>query len=282
MNEVIHEYYAEAGKIAAQVRKEAVSRIKEDCSLLEIAEYVENRIKDLGGKIAFPCNISINEIASHHTPYDDQQHFKKGDVVKIDIGVHREGFIADTATTIEIGTKNHTRLILACEEALNNAISSIKDNIQTRAIGKIIENTLKNHGFNSVRDLTGHSMERYNLHAGITIPNYGSLFSQKIKKDMVFAIEPFATYGKGSIKYGKPHIFAINGKSDAKTNRKIKDLFGTLPFTPRWVPEMKIEDQKGLREYFEIIEIGNEIVAQSEHTLIVTEDGCEVITKDEK
>lgn len=279
MNDVIHEYYIEAGKIAAKVRKEALSRVKEDCSLLEIAEYAENSIRDLGGKPAFPCSISVNEIASHYTPEDDLIHFKKGDVVKIDIGVHIEGFIADTATTIEIGTNNHLRLIRACEEALENAITAIKDNTRTRTIGKIIENTIKKHGFNPIRDMTGHSMERYKLHSGIAVPNYGSMFSQKIKKDMVFAIEPFATYGKGNIKYGKPHIFAINERVKTKTNLEIRELFGTLPFAPRWAPGIKIEGMTGLKEYLEMIEAGNEIVAQAEHTLIVNEYGCEVITK---
>ncbi len=279
MNEIIHGYYIEAGKIAARVRKEAISRVNEDIQLLEIAEFAENRIRELGARPAFPCNISINEIASHCTPEDGLPRFKEGDVVKIDIGAHIDGFIADTAATIEIGTNHHKRLILASEEALKNAIGTIKDNVQTRTIGKIIENIIKKHGFNPVRDLTGHSLEQYKLHAGITIPNYGSLASQKITKDMVFAIEPFATYGRGSIKYGRPHIYALNGKRNAKTYPEIQERFSTLPFAPRWIPGINIEYLKGLHEYLEIIEADNEIVAQSEHTVIVHEDGCEVITK---
>ncbi len=278
MNEIVHDHYAEAGEIAARVREEAVARVKEDIPLLEVAEFIENRIKELGAKPAFPANISINEIASHYTPEDNIPCFKRGDVVKIDIGAHIEGFIADTATSIEVGTQDHRRLIYACEDALKNAISSVKDNIQTRTIGGIIETTIKKHGFNPVRDLTGHSLEQYKLHAGVTIPNYRSIFSQKIRKDMVFAIEPFATYGKGNIKYGKPHIYAINERSNTKVNLRLRELFGHLPFALRWVPGIKIEDKTGLREYLEIIEIGSEIVAQSEHTMIVNEDGCEVIT----
>ncbi len=279
MNEIIHGYYVEAGKIAACVREEAISRVREDVRLLEIAEFAENRIVELGAKPAFPCNISINEIASHYTPDDELPRFKEGDVVKIDIGAHIEGFIADTAATIEIGTNNHRSLILACEEALRNAIASVKDNIQTRTIGKIIENNIKKYGFNPIYDLTGHSLEQYKLHAGITIPNYASLASQKITKDMVFAIEPFATYGKGSIKYGRPHIYALKGKRNEKAYPEIQKLFNTLPFASRWVRGINADYLKSLHEYPEIIEAGNEIVAQSEHTVIVNEDGCEVITK---
>ncbi|MCZ7392406.1 MAG: type II methionyl aminopeptidase [Candidatus Methanoperedens sp.] len=279
MNDIIHGCYLEAGKIASKVRKEAQFRVKEDIPLLEVAEYVENRIEALGAKPAFPCNISINEIASHYTPEDYVPRFKKGDVVKIDIGAHIDGYIADTAVTLEIGTKNHARLILACDEALEKAIASIKDRAQTGAVGKIIEETIKKHGFNPVKDLTGHSLERYKLHAGVTIPNYKSFFSNKIKKDMVFAIEPFATYGKGNIKHGKPHIFALSGRVEGKERGEIRKRFGTLPFTLRWIPEINGKDRRGLREYFELIEAGGEIVAQSEHTVIANEEGCEVITR---
>lgn len=276
MNDCIHECYLQAGKIAAKVRKETEGRVKEGISLLEIAEYVENRIESLGAKPAFPCNISLNEVASHYTPENNTLCFKKGDVVKIDIGVHTDGYIADTATTIEVGTSNHGKLILACEQALENAIASVRDNAQTRAVGRVIEETLKRNGFNPVRDLTGHSLERYKLHAGVTIPNYKSFFSNTIKTDMVFAIEPFATYGKGNIRYGKAHIFGVS--HGGKPAMEIRKRFGPLPFTMRWVPGINIKDLR-LREYFELIEAGNEIVAQFEHTVIVTCGGCEVITR---
>ncbi|MCZ7358398.1 MAG: type II methionyl aminopeptidase [Candidatus Methanoperedens sp.] len=276
MNETIHEYYIEAGKIAASARNEAISRVRADVPLIEIAEFAENRIRELGGKPAFPCNISVNEIASHYTPEDGAPCFKKGDVVKIDVGVHIEGYIADTASTIEIGTDKHCCLIKACEEALGNAITSTKDGIQTRTIGKIIESTIKRYGFNPIRDLTGHSLERYDLHSGITVPNYGSVFSQKMKKDMVFAIEPFATYGKGDIRYGKSHIFALTGRT--KVSAELRKSIGCLPFSRRWIPGIRMEDLRGLREYHELIEKSNEIVAQAEHTVIVHPEGCEIIT----
>lgn len=183
MNHYIHDYYVEAGRIAAKVRTDALSRIKEDTPLLEIAEYVEKRIEELGAKPAFPCNISINEIASHYTPQDHQSCFRRGDVVKLDLGAHIEGYIADTAATVEVGTNNHSLLIRACEEALERAIASTRDGVETNHIGKIIEDTIKKRGFNPVKSLTGHTIEQYQLHAGVTIPNYKSflaILSRKI------------------------------------------------------------------------------------------------------
>lgn len=279
MNHYIHDYYVEAGRIAAKVRTETVPRIKEDIPLLEIAEFVEERIKDLGANPAFPCNISINEIASHYTPQDYLPCFRKGDVVKLDLGTHIEGYIADTAATLEIGTNHHHKLIRTCEEALDKAIESIKDGVETNDIGKIIEDIIKEGGFNPIKDLTGHNLEQYVLHAGVTIPNYKCFFSHTIKKDMVFAIEPFATYGRGKIKNGKPFIFAINDRCSGNIANEIRNRFGSLPFTPRWIPDTGINELKGAREYLELIENDDEIVAQSEHTVIVNEEGCEVITR---
>lgn len=278
MNNIIYECYIEAGKIAAKVRSVAMPRIKEDVPLIEIAEFVEERIKELGAKPAFPCNISINEIASHYTPQDNLSVFRKGDVVKLDLGAHIEGYIADTAATIEVGTNDHHLLIQACDEAQKNAIGYIKNGVETSHIGKIIEDTIKERGFSPIKDLTGHNLERYDLHAGISIPNYKSFFSHTIKKDMVLAIEPFATYGRGNIKHGKPLIFAINDKCTGITAEYIRKRFESLPFTPRWIPQLNIKELKGAREYFELVESDGKIVAQSEHTVIVNEDGCEIIT----
>ncbi len=278
MNEAIRDCYIEAGLIASKIRTDALSKIKENIPLLEIAEYVEKRIEDLGAKPAFPCNISINEIASHHTPQDYSTFFRKGDVVKLDIGVHKEGYIVDTAATIELGTGNHTLLIESCEEAMRNAIDSMKDGVKTNQIGKIIEQSLKKHGFNPVKDLTGHNLERFRLHAGITIPNYNSFFGDIIKKDMVFAIEPFATYGRGHVKNGEPLIFSLDKKGKGSTFLQIRNRFCTLPFTQRWIPDISLEDIKGLRKYFQLIESDGEVVAQCEHTVIVNREGCEIIT----
>jgi len=279
MNDIIHEYYLEAGKIAATVRKESLDKIKEGIPLLDIAQYVENKTESLGGVPAFPCNISINEVASHYTPQNNVPCFKTGDVVKLDIGVHIEGYIADTASTVEVGTNNHRKLINTCEEALEKAIAAVRDGIQTNTIGRIIGETIKKNGFNPIKDLTGHSLERYRLHAGATIPNYNSFFGNKIKKDMVFAIEPFATYGRGKIKDGEPYIFAINDAFKGEMAQGIRERFGPLPFTPRWIPGITGKELKGAREYFELIEESGNIVAQSEHTVIVQKEGCEVITK---
>lgn len=85
-----------AGKIASETREYARTIIKKGYLLLEIAEKIESKIIELGAKPAFPVNLSINEIAAHYTPSYDDEKTAQG-LIKIDLGVHIDGWIADTA-----------------------------------------------------------------------------------------------------------------------------------------------------------------------------------------
>ena len=101
MDDDVYDKYRQAGKIAADARDYGIKSIKPGVKLLEIANNVEQRIKDNGADISFPVNISINELAAHYSPrHDDTLVFNKGDVVKLDVGSHVDGYIADTAVTV--------------------------------------------------------------------------------------------------------------------------------------------------------------------------------------
>ena len=104
MDDDVYENYLFAGKIAAKAREYGIDLLKPGVSFLEIADKVESKIIENGAGLAFPVNISINEIAAHFSPKHDDKtlSLKKGDVVKLDIGTHFEGYIADTAVTVEI------------------------------------------------------------------------------------------------------------------------------------------------------------------------------------
>ncbi len=284
MNDKVREFYRTAGSIAAQVRNESIKRVCEGRSLLDVAEFVELRIIELGGNIAFPCNISLNDTASHSTP--DNSTFKKGDVVKLDIGAHVEGYIADTAITIEVGTNMHTDLIHTAELALNNAIRSIHGGMEIKEISSIIGITIKEQGYNPLVGLTGHELDRYKLHAGIKVPNSPTSLSSRIKTGDVLAIEPFVTYGTGNIVKEEACIYQVIPpitELDSKQRgifKKLVGRFGTFPFAKRWLsnPECLMWIKNMIREYPVIKERDGNIVAQAEHTLIIDEAGCEVIT----
>ncbi|RLG56859.1 MAG: type II methionyl aminopeptidase, partial [Candidatus Hydrothermarchaeota archaeon] len=197
MKEESLSYYKKAGEIAKEVLEEGLKKIKPGVKLLEVAEFVEARIIEKGGKPAFPCNISVNEIAAHYSPTAwDERTFEKGDLVKLDIGVHVNGYIADVAKSIDLGNKGENKkLIEASEEALKNAIDMIKPGVKTSEIGETIEETIKGFGFVPVSNLTGHQLQRWRLHGGMFIPNVKIRGGEEIKEGDVIAIEPFATNG---------------------------------------------------------------------------------------
>lgn len=286
MNDDIRELYRTAGSVAAQVRNEAIKKINEGERLLDVVTFAESRTVELGAGIAFPCNLSLNDTASHSTPCDNST-FKNGDVVKLDIGVHVDGYIADTAITIEVGTNIHRDLIYTAELALENAIRSVHAGAETKEISSVIENTIKDRGHNPMLYLTGHGLDRYDLHAGIKIPNYSTPYNCEFKYGHVIAIEPFVTYGSGKIVKEEACIFQVNPSKTGRNHRqrellrKLTDRFGTFPFASRWLskPECLREIKNVVREYPVIKERDGNIVAQAEHTIIVDETGCEVITR---
>lgn len=283
MDPEILECYLEAGRIASSVREHTLNTVEEGGRLLDTAEYAEELTRQMGGEVAFPCNISINEIASHYTPLKGDSKFASGDLVKIDIGVHINGYIADTANTIEVDTNHNRTLIKAAREALDAAINEIREGVNTKYIGKVIENAIKSYNCLPMTDLTGHSMERYIIHSGVNIPNYGSAsFGNVLYAGDVVAVEPFTTLGRGSTRQGEVRIYSLVGSKGSKnlSYQKLLSQFNTLPFTTRWMDEPDELDKimTKLHKYPVLVESGGCPVAQAEHTVIVEGNGCRVIT----
>lgn len=286
--------YRKAGMIARKALEKAEEVCEEDVSYLKVAREAERTIYDLGAKPAFPMNISVNSVGAHYTPVEDDQHkFKKGDLVKLDIGCHVDGYIADNALTVEIGTSRHTSLIKAAEEALGVAIKSIRPGERTRDIGKNVRNVINSRGFTPISNLTGHELKRHVLHAGTSIPSVPKGWT-KIKKGMVLAIEPFATDGKGKVENEDPgDIYKLKKQrnidgEDLKFYNWIEENFGKLPFAARWCKEYD-EDYRSLLQrlrrigvamnYPVLVEKKSGLISQKEHTVIVTSKGCKAITK---
>src|SRR5881628_2435962 len=179
MDADVRESLLRAGRISREVRERAVALVKEGALLLDVAEEAEDLMRKRRAKPAFPTCISIDHIAAHYSPtHDDTTRFRHGNVVKLDLGAQLDGWIADTAVTVEVGTRNWTELVRASELALQTAIEA--------------------HGYRPVRNLTGHTIERYLLHAGKSVPNiaHGHDF---LEAGEVVAIEPFASSGAGQV-----------------------------------------------------------------------------------
>lgn len=300
MNDTIYTNYKNAGKIAAEARNYGCNLIKPGVSLLDVANKVESKIIDNVAGLAFPVNISINKAAAHFSPrHDTELIFNKGDVVKLDVGAHIDGYIADTANTIEIGTNNYDKMIESSDRALDRAIQILKPGIDLSDIGKTIELEIESHGYKPINNLSGHSLERYVLHSGISVPNVsGSVVREKPKVGDVLAIEPFATNGEGHVISGKgSNIYLCKDTFRSKLIRdiKIKNIFNkifgkfkTLPFAERWCIDIipngldialkKLSFFGLVKHYPQLIEAKDGIVTQKEHTVIINEEGCEVIT----
>ncbi|RLF41924.1 MAG: type II methionyl aminopeptidase [Thermoplasmata archaeon] len=301
MDREVYDKYMEAGRIAAEARDLGVSLIKPGVRILDVVEKVEGHILFRGAGLSFPVNISINEVAAHFTPLkDDKQVFRRGDIVKLDVGSHIDGYIADTAVTVEVETNRYKDMIEASASALDNAIENMKLGVRLSDIGRIIEKTINSYGYTPIENLTGHSLDRYILHSGMSIPNVSSIKSnRKPKIDDVIAIEPFATDGIGHVISGKGSNIYIVRRSIGKIRDKqtkflfqqIKTKFKSLPFAHRWCNKLSSYNEVSLSrlnylgfisQYPQLIEQTKGIVTQKEHTVIVTENGCEVTTYGEK
>lgn len=287
--------YRKAGKLLAEVREQVRPLVKPGARLLDIADAVEGSIAQRGGKPAFPCNVSVNEIAAHYSPpANDDATIKEGDIVKVDLGAHLEGYIADTAFTVATG--ENQELVQTVEQALEAAIEVVKPEIDVGEIGRVVEETATAAGFKPIRNLTGHGLARWSLHSGLTIPNVQEKTGQKLKVGDVLAIEPFVTDGAGFAE-DKEKVYIFRYLRDRPTRlrmarqllNEIKRDYHGLPFAERWLAKRmsKLRLELTLRElvsvgslwpYHMLAERAKGKVAQAEHTVIVTEEGCEVTT----
>jgi len=288
-----------AGKIASQIRYYTKTIVKKDVPLLEIAEKIESEIVKLGGKPAFPVNLSINDIAAHYTPSHNDETLAYG-LLKVDFGVHIDGFIADTSLSFDLDTgessHENKELIKASEEALENAIKKIKYNVTTSEIGKVIHETINKKGFTPIINLSGHSIEQYELHSGITIPNIDDGKNLKLEEG-VYAIEPFATNSSasGRVYDGKPSgIYSLTKRKPVRSPnaRKILDFiekeYSTLPFCSRWIIKKfgsssilslkELENSGSLHHFSQLVESSHSNVSQAEHTILVEKDKITVTT----
>jgi methionyl aminopeptidase len=225
------EYYQQAGRIAARVRENTRNKYLVGNTLFQICESIETDIVSRGGSPAFPVNVSLNEIAAHYTAEpDDQIIVNDGDVLKIDIGVHIHGYIADTAVTVCYNPK-YDAMVKTAETALSEAVKAAKPNAKASDIGKIIENTVSKQGFRPIQNLSGHSLEQFTIHAGKSIPNIWTIGSFSLVSNQAYAIEPFVTTrdGQGIVYEGKTrNIFGIASRKPTKDKEAdFLNIFGT-------------------------------------------------------
>ncbi|MFB6116877.1 type II methionyl aminopeptidase [Halosegnis sp.] len=292
-----YEKHRQAGEILAQVRDEAAERTEVGTGYLEISEWAEERIRELGddrgvpAEPAFPVNVSVDNEAAHGAAAPGDDRTIGEEMVKLDIGVHIDGWLADTAVTVDFtGTAD---LVEAAEEALDAALEQVEPGVHTGEIGAAIESTIDGYGYNPVVNLTGHGLGRWDQHTAPNIPNRGVDSGTELAVGDVVAIEPFATDGGGKVTEGaQEEIYALEEEASVRNRQarqaleQIVEEFKTLPFARRWLDTRRakmalrrLEQQGVVHGYPVLQESEGTLVAQREHTVIVTEDGCEVTTR---
>ncbi len=291
MKDGILEKYLAAGNLAATILRESAQEIRAGGSYLELVESVEARVKAGGADLAFPLNVSLNEDAAHDTASTgDGRIFSRGDVVKLDLGVQIDGYIADTATTVDLG--NNALLLEASREALEAAIQVVRPGVTAGELGAIVQNVIERRGYRPIANLTGHGLDQYVLHRDPTIPNIAINGGTVLEEGMAFAIEPFATTGSGRVgEKTRVEIFSqiaekpVRIPSARAVMERVRDRQG-LPFSRRWFNDKKMDfalpglvRSQILHGYPVLADIPGSLVSQHEHTLIVTADGCIVTTR---
>ena len=290
------ECFRKAGRIVKECREWAASNIQPGVEVRTILETVESMIRERGGEPGFPAQSSRNHVAAHYcSAPGDPLRYEEGDCVKVDIGAHVEGYVADSATTVDLSKDGRwTPLIRASSDALAAAIATVDKGVRVGEIGAAIERTIVGAGFQPVRNLTGHGLGRWKVHTPPQIPNYGERGGGVLEEGMVFAIEPFASTGRGYIREeGKAEVFMMvrpprKAKALDRAVLKEIDSWRGLPIARRYFTHLdseavemtitKLARQGSLMRYPPLVEEEGVMVAQTEHSLYLGPDGVEVLT----
>jgi methionyl aminopeptidase len=285
-----------AGRIASECREWARANVKPGVRVRDVLEHVEALIRERGGEPGFPAQSSRNNVAAHYcSPPGDEMRYEEGDCVKVDFGVHVDGYVADTAASIDLSSdKRWTPLVRASSDALAAAIAAIEVDVGVGTLGAAIERTIMAAGFQPVRNLTGHGLGRWKVHMPPQIPNQGEPTRDRLRAGMVFAIEPFACTGRGYItEKGKAEVFMmvrppLRAKGLDKGVLKEIEAWRGLPIARRYFkdhdPEIvedtltKLARQGSLMRYPPLVEAEGVMVAQTEHSIYLTEDAVEILT----
>lgn len=197
-----------AGRYAMGILLHLGKMIKVGVKTIELETECEDRIRKSGnikpafkGYNGYPfclC-VSVNDEVVHGMP--GNRFLKDGDIVSIDFGTVYDGYYGDAALTYSVGdiNKKTEKLLSVTEESLYEGIGEAKEGNRLHDISNAIQACVEKAGFSVVREFVGHGIGR-SLHEEPQIPNYGEKGTGiRLKKGMVFAIEPMVNMGKSDV-----------------------------------------------------------------------------------
>ncbi len=288
------EHYLKLGEEHSYILEQVRRKIGPGTSVLDLVEESERLVRERGYSLAFPTNLSINEVAAHYTPFPgDDLKIPEAGLIKLDMGSHREGMIVDAARSVALDEK-YEEMVQVAREALDRAVERMVPGNKMREVSEAIYDTIVSAGYKPIRNLTGHQVDTYILHAGVEVPNVptGRSMSYRIKEGDVFAIEPFVTLPEAKgyvVPMGEPLIFSLRkkGRTRDEMERRILKIveksYKRLPFCERWLFReighrvnhalSRLADKGILISYPPLVEVSGMMVAQYEDTVLVTSDG---------
>jgi methionyl aminopeptidase len=279
--------FIKAGKISAEALQYGQTLVKPGAKVREILDKVENKILQLGGEIAFPAQISLNEFAAHSCASLSDETILEEQIVKLDVGAHVNGQIGDNALTVDL-SKQFTDLVKASREALNNALKITHPGIELGEIGKTIQETIESYGYSPIKNLAGHGLGEFEIHTYPSVPNYNNGNNNILEEGMTIAIEPFASTGAGVVVESSPaNVFNLVDKAGVRDpiTRKIQDTilaYNGLPFARRWLEKeygvakvafalRNLKHKNVLQEHPPLFDQHRGMVSQAEHTILIKE-----------
>ena len=296
-SEDIWEKWRRAGIVAKEALAIARPMVEPGVKVIDIIDAVENHIRANSSGTSFPCNISLNNIAAHYTsPLNDETVIAEGDLVTVDCGSHVDGCIADTAFTVALNP-DHADLVKAAEKATSIAIKMMRPGAKLNTIGALIEDTIEDAGFKPIKQLTGHQLKEYELHADKQVPCVSGKSEVLVEEGEVYAVETFASTGSGNITdLPNPTIYQLLPIRVPVRFKGSKEFLGIarkeykeFPFAERWLAERmkhatlkmairELRQNGALLAHHILAEEKGEFVSQHEHTIIITKNGREQTT----
>ncbi|XP_013788572.1 methionine aminopeptidase 2-like [Limulus polyphemus] len=306
----------QAAEAHRQTRQYMQKIIKPGMKMIDICEQLESTARKLIGEnglkagLAFPTGCSLNNCAAHYTPNaGDETVLQEDDVCKIDFGTHINGRIIDCAFTLAYNTK-YDKLLEAVRDATNTGIKEAGIDVRLCDVGGAIQEVMesyeieldgKTYQVKSIRNLNGHSIGPYRIHAGKTVPIVKGGEATRMEEGEFYAIETFGSTGKGYVHddmevshymkdYDVGHVPLRLTRSKQLLN-VINQNFGTLAFCRRWLDRLgqtkyllALKDlcDKGIVvPYPPLCDIKGCYTAQFEHTIILRPTCKEVVSRGE-
>jgi len=312
--ETTYQSIRRAAEVHRLVRKHARKHIRPGMSMTEIVENIEDgsraMVEENGFEsgVGFPTGLSLNDCAAHYTPNaGDTVVLQSGDVLKVDIGVHVKGRILDSAFTLAFDHK-YDKLVEAVKAATNTGIREAGIDARLGEIGAAIQETMesyevevngKTYPVKSIENLSGHSINKYQIHGGKSVPLVKTDDQTKMEEGEYFAIETFGSTGRGRVVengecshyakiYDHPRVPLRLTSAKSLLNTITKN-FGTLPFCRRYldrVGETKyllalnhLVGQGIVRAYPPLCDTKGSMTAQFEHTILLRPTVKEVVSR---